>query len=98
MRSSWTVKSGGTHIHHCVIKKCFSTSNPLAATGRRPTPNFTTEELLLQTAIFQFPSSFSESPWWLAGSNPAKTMYFKGDKNPQHTFLRMGSKAAGPMS
>jgi hypothetical protein len=23
---------------------------------------------------------------------------FKGDKNPQHTFLRMGSKAEGPMS
>jgi hypothetical protein len=23
---------------------------------------------------------------------------FKGDKNPQHTFLRMGSKAGRPMS
>jgi hypothetical protein len=23
---------------------------------------------------------------------------FKGDKNPQHTFLRRGSKAGGPMS
>jgi hypothetical protein len=23
--------------------------------------------------------------------------FFKGDKNPQHTFLRMGSKAGGPM-
>jgi hypothetical protein len=22
----------------------------------------------------------------------------KGDKNPQHTFLRIGSKAGGPMS
>jgi hypothetical protein len=22
---------------------------------------------------------------------------FKGDKNPQHTFLRRGSKAVGPM-
>jgi hypothetical protein len=27
----------------------------------------------------------------LAGSNPAK-----GDKNPQHAFLRMGSKTIGP--
>jgi hypothetical protein len=24
--------------------------------------------------------------------------FFKGDKNPQHTFLRMGSKAGGSMS
>jgi hypothetical protein len=24
--------------------------------------------------------------------------FFKSDKNPQHTFLRMGSKAGGPMS
>jgi hypothetical protein len=24
--------------------------------------------------------------------------FFKDDKNPQHTFLRMGSKAGGPMS
>jgi hypothetical protein len=23
---------------------------------------------------------------------------FKGDKNPQHAFLRIGSKAVGPMS
>jgi hypothetical protein len=23
---------------------------------------------------------------------------FKGDKNPQHTFLRMENKAGGPMS
>jgi hypothetical protein len=24
--------------------------------------------------------------------------FFKGDKKPQRTFLRMGSKAGGPMS
>jgi hypothetical protein len=24
--------------------------------------------------------------------------FFKGDKNPQHTFLRMGSKPRGSMS
>jgi hypothetical protein len=23
--------------------------------------------------------------------------FFKGDKNPQHTLFRMGSKAGGPM-
>jgi hypothetical protein len=50
------------------------------------------------------------SPWWrsglvclpldkkVAGSNPAKAMDFMGNKNPQHTFLRMGSKAGGPVS
>jgi hypothetical protein len=26
----------------------------------------------------------------VAGSNPAKAMNFKGDKNPQHTFLSDG--------
>jgi hypothetical protein len=45
--------------------------------------------------------------WWLLclplypkveGSNPAKAMDFKGDKNKQHTFLWMGSKVGGPMS
>jgi hypothetical protein len=34
----------------------------------------------------------------VAGSNPAEAMDFKGDKNPQHTFLRRGSKAGGSMS
>jgi hypothetical protein len=34
-----------------------------------------------------------------AGSNPAKAIGFlKGDKNPQHAFLRKGSKIIGPMS
>jgi hypothetical protein len=27
-----------------------------------------------------------------------KQRIFKGDRNPQHTFLQMGSKAGGPMS
>jgi hypothetical protein len=34
----------------------------------------------------------------VAGSNMAEAMDFKGDKNPQHTFLRVGSKAGCPMS
>jgi hypothetical protein len=32
------------------------------------------------------------------GSIPAEAMDFKGDKNPQHDFLRRRSKARGPMS
>jgi hypothetical protein len=33
-----------------------------------------------------------------AGSNTAKAVGFlKGDKNPQHAFLRKGSKTIGPM-
>jgi hypothetical protein len=33
-----------------------------------------------------------------AGSNPVAAIDFNGDKNPQHTFLRIGSKAAGPVT
>ena len=33
-----------------------------------------------------------------AGSNPAKVVGFLERKNPQHAFLRRGSKAVGPMS
>jgi hypothetical protein len=33
------------------------------------------------------------------GLKPGRVLFiFKGDKNPQHTFLRMESKAVGPMS
>jgi hypothetical protein len=34
----------------------------------------------------------------LAGSNPAEVVGFFGRKNPQHAFLRRGSKAVCPMS
>jgi hypothetical protein len=34
----------------------------------------------------------------LAGSHPAEAVGFLGRKNPQHAFLRRGSKAVGPMS
>jgi hypothetical protein len=34
----------------------------------------------------------------IAGLNPAKAVGFFGQKNPQHAFLRRGSKAACPMS
>jgi hypothetical protein len=33
-----------------------------------------------------------------AGLHPAKAVGFLGQKNPQHAFLRRGSKAVGPMS
>ena len=33
-----------------------------------------------------------------AGLNPAEAVRFLGQKNPQHAFLRRGSKAVGPMS
>jgi len=33
-----------------------------------------------------------------AGSNTAEAVGFLGRKNPQHAFLRKGSKAVGPMS
>jgi hypothetical protein len=33
------------------------------------------------------------------GFNPGRGRWnFKGDKNPEHDFLRGGSKAVGPMS
>ena len=34
----------------------------------------------------------------IAGSNPAEGVGFFGRKNPQHAFLRRGSKAVCPMS
>jgi hypothetical protein len=41
--------------------------------------------------------------WWslvpkFAGSNLAEAVGFLRVKNPQHAFLRRGSKAVGPMS
>jgi hypothetical protein len=45
--------------------------------------------------------------WWLAfwplvpkiaGSNLTKAIRFFGQKNPQHAFLRRGSKTVYPMS
>jgi hypothetical protein len=32
------------------------------------------------------------------GLNPVKFIVFRGHKNPQHTFLRIGSKAVSPKS
>jgi hypothetical protein len=58
--------------------------------------------------IFDYSSvSFASVVYWLvrlpldprvAGLNSAEAVDFKGDKNLQHTFLPMGTKAGGPMS
>jgi hypothetical protein len=34
----------------------------------------------------------------IGGSNPAEAVRFFGRKNPQHTFLRRGSKVVCPVS
>jgi len=36
--------------------------------------------------------------WPLVPKYPAEAVGFLGRKNPQHAFLRRGSKAVGPMS
>ena len=52
--------------------------------------------------VFDFYSSGLAVACWplvpkIAGSNPAEAVGFLGRKNPQRAFLRMGSKAVGPM-
>src|SRR5215475_13952843 len=53
------------------------------------------------------PAAAASVVYWLAcwplvpkfaGSNPAEVVGFFGRKNPQHAFLRKGSKAVCPMS
>jgi hypothetical protein len=51
--------------------------------------------------IFKF-TNYNPSKCWplvpkFAGSNPAKAVEFFERKNPQHAFLRRGSKAVCPM-
>jgi hypothetical protein len=64
--------------------------------------NCKTRNLVIYTGHLETQSLLSSVVWWLAclpldprfaGSNPAK-----GDKSPQHTFIRRESKAVGPMS
>ena len=60
----------------------------------------------IHVIVTYFVSSFggAEVACWplipkFAGSNPAEAVGFlKGDKNPQHAFLRKGSKIIGLMS
>jgi hypothetical protein len=59
------------------------------------------EELLLE----QHKTETAQRLWWssdlvpkIAGSNPAEAVGFFGRQNPQHAFLRRGSKAVCPMS
>jgi len=59
---------------------------------------YTTEELLFDCGF----GGLEVACWPLvpkfAGSHPAEDVGFLGQKNPQHAFLRRGSKAVGPMS
>jgi len=55
------------------------------------------------TPDFKYDMSLGVACWPLvpkfAGSNPAEAVGFlRAKKNPQHAFLRRGSKAVGPMS
>ena len=73
-----------------------------------PSDYFARSEVLTAASVYD-----SSLPWsgfggqevacWLlvpkfAGSHPAEAVGFFGRKNPQHAFLRRGSKANGPMS
>jgi hypothetical protein len=54
---------------------------------------FSTLEIILQIL-----SLFATGPK-VRGFDPDRGRWiFKGDKNPEHHFLRRGSKAVGPMS
>ena len=61
--------------------------------------NFNLE--LLATKVIGF-GGLGVARWPLVpkfgGSIPAEAVGFLGRKNPQHAFLRRGSKAVGPMS
>ena len=74
--------------------------------GSRPGPAHQEEGTMTSLIFYIFYSNLSRglgvACWPLvpkfAGSNPAEAVGFLGRKNPQHAFLRRGSKAAGPMS
>jgi hypothetical protein len=82
-----------------IVKKCVqATGTPLM--GPRFCVIFSTIKLShspisgfggLEVACWPLVSKF-------AGSHPAEAIGFSGRKNPQHTFLRRGSKAVGPTS
>jgi hypothetical protein len=67
---------------------------------------FEPDQLYISTEINPLNSGFggAEVACWpliykFADSNPAEAVVFlKGDKNPQHAFLRKGSKIIDPMS
>ena len=59
-------------------------------------------KLLLLTSICRGFGGLEVACWPLvpkfAGSHPAEAVGFLGRNNPQHSFLRKGSKAVSPMS
>jgi hypothetical protein len=72
-----------------------SKSNYFLLTKNSGWPNLTADVLSgfggLEVACWPLVPKF-------AGSHPAEAVRYLGRKNPQHTFLRSGSKAVGPMS
>ena len=61
------------------------------------TSKITTYSIYIQASVVQRLACWPLVPEF-AGSNPAEAVGFFGRKNPQHAFLRRGSKAVGPMS
>ena len=64
-------------------------------------------KILINVQMYLSPMEAALVVQWLAcwllvpkitGSNPAEAVGFFGRKNPQHAFLRRGSKAVCPMS
>jgi hypothetical protein len=60
-----------------------------------PKPEMRTTATYSQTDVPVNPAKLVPK---FAGSSPAEAVGFFGRKNPQHAFIRMGSKAVGPMS
>jgi hypothetical protein len=102
------------YVHCCLLQSVQSTSMSLPRTRQHVfslsvTHNPYADRRLTvgyPTAVRPFTSGFggAEVACWplipkFAGSKPDEAVGFlKGDKNPQHAFLRKGSKIIGPMS
>ena len=92
---SWLTKSGAVHVLPPV-----SRGNLTFLLGFVPRNTLTGCNDFLQ--LLKAFGGLGVACWPLvpkfAGSNPAEAFGFLGRKNPQHAFLRRGSKAVGPMS
>ena len=91
-----------------LINKCTQNVRPLYATSRKVS-GLKRKQISRYTSIqeqyiyiYIYVWSRGRACWPLvpkfAGSNPAEAVGFLGRKNPQHAFLRRGSKAVGLMS
>jgi len=78
-------------------------SSPLSARFKVLTAVLTKDVILLGCYVVLSGFGGLEVACWplvpkFAGSHPAEAVGFLGQKNPQHAFLRRGSKAVGPVS